>query len=61
MMKLLEDRYGRKSTIIVLQLPLAKLNQTIDEPTLADTIMDRLSTSNLCIELKGPSMRTKKI
>jgi DNA replication protein DnaC len=60
LMQLLEDRYGRKSTIIVSQLPLAKWHQAIDEPTLADAIMDRLSASAHCIELKGPSKRGKK-
>ncbi len=60
MMQLLEDRYGRKSTIIVSQLPLAKWHQAIDEPTLADAIMERLSASAHCIELKGPSKRTRK-
>ena len=60
MMQLLEDRYGRKSTFIVSQLPLAKWHQAIDEPTLADAIMDRLSASAHCIELKGPSKRTRK-
>jgi hypothetical protein len=44
----------------VTQLPLAKWHQAIDEPTLADAIMDRLSASAHCIELKGPSKRTRK-
>jgi len=61
MMQLLEDRYGRRSTIIASQLPLGKWHQAIDEPTLADAIMDRMTASAHRIELKGPSKREKKI
>jgi DNA replication protein DnaC len=61
MMQMLEDRYGRKSTVIVSQLPLDKWHQAIDEPTLADAIMDRLSASAHKIELKGASKRGKKV
>ena len=61
MMHMLEDRNGRKSTIIVYQLPLDKWYQAIDEPTLADAIMERLSASAHKIELKGPSKRGKKV
>ena len=45
MMQMLEDRYGRKSTIIVSQLPFDKWRQSIEEPTLAHAIMNRLSAS----------------
>ena len=61
MMQMLEDRYGRKSTIIVSQLPIDKWHHAIDEPTLADAIMDRLSASAHKIELKGASKRGKKV
>ena len=52
-LQMLEDRNGRKSTIIASQIPLSKWHQVIDEPTLADAIMDRLSASAHRIELKG--------
>ena len=61
MMQILEDRYGRKSTVSVSQIPLDKWHQAIDEPTLADAIMDRLSASTHKIELKGPSKGGKKV
>jgi DNA replication protein DnaC len=61
LMQLLEDRYGRRSTVIVSQLPLGKWHQAIDEPTLADAIMDRLTASAHRIELKGPSKRERKV
>ena len=61
LLQLLEDRYGKRSTIITSQLPVAKWYQYINEPTLADAIMDRLSGSAHRFELKGESLRIKKI
>jgi len=60
LLQLLEDRYSRRSTIIASQLPVAKWYETINEPTFADAIMDRLSVSAHKIELKGESLRRKK-
>jgi DNA replication protein DnaC len=59
LLQLLEDRYGRRSTIITSQLPVNKWHQYINEPTLADAIMDRLSGSAHRFELKGESLRKK--
>lgn len=61
LLQILEDRYGKRSTIITSQLPVNKWHQFINEPTLADAIMDRLSGSAHRFELKGESMRKKKI
>lgn len=60
LLQLLEDRYGRKSIIITSQLPVAKWHEYINEPTLADAILDRLSANSIRIELKGESLRRKK-
>lgn len=59
LLQVLEDRYGKRSTIITSQLPVSKWHQYINEPTLADAIMDRLSGSAHRFELKGESMRKK--
>lgn len=59
LLQLLEDRYGRKATIIASQLPVAQWHHTINEPTLADAIMDRLTAAAHKFELKGPSKRHK--
>ena len=59
LLQLLEDRYGKRSTIITSQLPVSKWHQYINEPTLADAIMDRLSGSAHRFELKGESLRKK--
>jgi DNA replication protein DnaC len=61
LLQVLEDRYGKRSTIITSQLPVNKWHQYINEPTLADAIMDRLSGSAHRFELKGESMRKKTL
>lgn len=60
LLQLLEDRYGKKSVIITSQLPVAKWYEYINDPTLADAILDRLTARAIRIELKGESMRRKK-
>ncbi len=60
-LQLLEDRYENKSVIIASQLPIEKWYDYINEPTLADAIMDRLTAQAHKIELKGDSLRPKKI
>ncbi len=60
MLQILEERYERKSVIIVSQLPINKWYDYIGDPTLADAIMDRLVSNANKIELKGDSMRQKK-
>jgi DNA replication protein DnaC len=59
LLQVLEDRYARRSTIITSQLPVAAWYEYINEPTLADAIMDRLSGNAQRIELKGESLRKK--
>ncbi|MBK8656765.1 MAG: ATP-binding protein [Haliscomenobacter sp.] len=51
-----QDRYGRKATIIASR-PCSPMAPTINEPTLADAIMDRLTAAAHKFELKGPSKR----
>jgi DNA replication protein DnaC len=60
LLQLLEDRYGKKSLIITSQLPVAKWYEYINDPTLADAIMDRMTANANRIELKGESRRRKK-
>lgn len=60
LLQLLEDRYGKKSIVITSQLPVAKWYEYINDPTLADAILDRLTANAHRIELKGESMRRKK-
>ena len=59
LLQILEERYDRKSMIIVSQIPVDKWYDYIAEPTLADAIMDRIVSNAIHIELKGESMRRK--
>lgn len=56
-LELLDDRNGRRSSIITSQLPPEKWYELIADPTLADAIMDRIIHRSHKIALKGPSMR----
>ena len=59
LLQILEDCYQRKSVIVTSQLPVAKWYDYINEPTLADAIMDRLCANAHRIELNGESLRRK--
>jgi DNA replication protein DnaC len=61
LMEILEDRHGRRSTVISSQLPVSNWYEIIGEATIADAILDRLVHHAHRIELKGESMRKKKI
>jgi DNA replication protein DnaC len=60
LLEIIEDRHGRKSTIITSQLPLNKWHDVIADSTIADAILDRLVHNAHRIDLKGASLRKKK-
>ena len=57
--ELLEERYDRRSVILVSQVPAKTWHQIIGEPTMADAICDRLLNGAHMIQLKGDSLRRK--
>lgn len=57
LLEVLEDRYGKASTIVTSQLPLAKWHDWIGDPTTADAILDRLVNNAYKLDLKGHSRR----
>jgi DNA replication protein DnaC len=57
LMEIIEDRHGKKSTIVSSQLPVGAWYEVIGESTIADAILDRLVHKANRIELKGESMR----
>jgi len=59
LMEIIEDRHGKKSTIIASQLPIASWYDIIRDATIADGIIDRLVHTSYRIDLKGPSLRGK--
>jgi DNA replication protein DnaC len=60
LLEIIEDRHGRKSTLIGSQLPVAKWYEVIGDSTIADAILDRMIHTAHRIELKGDSLRKPK-
>jgi DNA replication protein DnaC len=52
-----EDRCQSRSTILTSQLPVSKWHEQIGDPTLADSILDRIVHNAHRIEMRGDSMR----
>ena len=59
-LEICDERYLTRSTLLTSQLPVAKWHAQIGDPTVADSILDRLVLAAHRIELQGESMRTKK-
>ena len=60
-MEIIEDRHGRKATIIISQLPVSDWYDVMKgNATAADAILDRLVHTSVRFELAGSSMRQKK-
>ena len=60
LMDIVEDRHGKRSTIIASQVPVRNWYEVIGEQTVADAILDRLVHKSIRIELKGESLRKIK-
>lgn len=60
LLEIIDDRFDKTSTIVTSQLPVAKWHEYLDDPTLADAILDRIVHNAYKVELKGESMRKKK-
>ena len=60
LMEIIEDRHGKKSTIITSQLPVSAWYEIIGDQTLADAILDRIVHDAHRIELQGESLRRKR-
>ena len=60
LLEILEDRHGRRSTLVTSQLTVKHWHEIIADPTLADAILDRLVHNAYKLELTGESMRIKQ-
>jgi len=60
LLEIMEDRHGLKSTIVTSQLPVKNWHDVMQDPTLADAILDRLVHNAYKIELTGESMRKQR-
>ncbi len=61
LLELLDDRVGTGATLITSQLPVTSWHEWLNDPTLADAILDRIVHTAHKIALKGESMRKKQI
>jgi DNA replication protein DnaC len=59
LLDVIEDRHGKRSTIITSQVPVKKWHEIIGEKTIADAILDRIVHKSVRIELYGDSLRRK--
>lgn len=57
----IEDRYGKRSTIITSQIPVNEWHDTIGDKTVADAVLDRIVHRSLRVELYGESLRKLKL
>lgn len=60
LLEILDDRYDRRSTIVTSQLPVDQWHTYLNDPMLADAILDRLVHNAYRLTLKGESMRKQK-
>lgn len=61
LLELLDDRVGARATLITSQLPVSAWHDWLNDPTLADAILDRIVHAAHRIALKGESMRKKQV
>ena len=57
LLEVLDDRVGTRSTVITSQLPVEHWHAYLNDPTLADAILDRILHSAHKLPLAGESMR----
>ena len=57
LLEILEDRYGRRSTIVTSQVPVDRWHALIGDPTYADAVLDRLVHNAYRLDLEGDSLR----
>ncbi len=57
LLEIVEDRYGRRSTVVTSQLPVSAWHESIGDATLADAVLDRLVHNAYELKLQGGSRR----
>jgi len=60
LLEVIDDRAGSRSTVLTSQLPVDHWHGWINDPTVADALLDRLVHSAYRIVMKGESLRRKK-
>lgn len=58
LLEVVEERHGRRSTLVTSQLPVKLWHEYLGEdPTVADALLDRLLSQSHRLELRGESLR----
>ena len=60
LLEVLDDRVGARATVITSQLPVEHWHAYLNDPTLADAILDRVLHAAHKIALGGESMRKRE-
>lgn len=59
-LEICDQRYQARSTLLTSQLPVANWHTQIGDPTIADSILDRLVHNAHRLELQGESLRKRR-
>lgn len=57
LLDLFDDRYSQRSCMFISQFPVASWHPKIEDPTVADALLDRIVQNSIRLELSGDSMR----
>ncbi|MGD2178646.1 MAG: IS21-like element helper ATPase IstB [Anaerolineae bacterium] len=57
LLEIVDDRYGRSSTLVATQVPVVDWHARFPDPTIGDAILDRLVHNAYRLELQGESRR----
>lgn len=60
LLEIIEDRYGRASTLLATQIPVSDWHDRLGNATLSDAVLDRLIHNAYRLELVGESMRKRR-
>lgn len=61
LLEIIDDRVPSASVLIMSQIPVDAWHDYLDEPTIADAILDRIVHGSHRIQLRGESMRKMKV
>ncbi|UAW64357.1 IS21-like element helper ATPase IstB [Mycoavidus sp. HKI] len=61
LLEIIDDRVSSRSTLITSQLPIEHWHEYLNDPTLADAILDRIVHQSHKLKLKGESLRKQEI
>jgi DNA replication protein DnaC len=61
LLEILDDRFGRASTLVASQVPVGEWFQRFPDPTHADAILDRIIHNAYRLNLTGDSQRKVRV